>query len=319
MNKLQELITTYAQERGQMSEKQKAEAEVRIWDMHLTSIPRGEEKPERRYWLSSTLNGTLAEFELRNSLINAGAWVEPLWKMSESGTPLYTIIRLFRKARFMAVSDKMPCEAALRVVLDYYNSGYDARSQNGKAVKRRHPTFKPRSKSSIPPSEHERINSDSSSSQNTRSKQFLSDIMSLVEVYSTASVSDLGSDDFVLLQMAKEDFMNHAREAVEDFRRRISASRASSRKNEKKQKITRDKFKRACEVLNLPYTYGRPVDLRICKRTMLKRAGPLHPDRNNGSHSARVEYQAIIESYVTLETYSEGLKNENGDRINEGQ
>jgi len=325
MNELDKLVAAYKSECGAMSEKQKAESERRIWAVRYSSLGPDVPKGDRREWLASALGGTSAEYEHRSNLIGAGAWADPFWGMADSGASLYTVIRLFRDARKIVTSGQATHEDAVRSVIDGYNSlGYMARSPEGKVFRKSGPggrTPRPSDPPSVPgPSDRPKdYNFDGSSSQNSRSKKFLSELMSLADSYVLSSLADPDADEALNLRIAKDDFLSYVREAAEDLRRRVTASRSVARKDVRRQRVTREHFRHACEVLNLPYVYGHAVDLRFCKRTMLKRAGPLHPDRNNGSHSAQSEYQAVIESYAVLEKYTEGLKNENGDRNHEGR
>lgn len=319
MSDVSKLIAQYREQRGSMGEKQKAEAERRLWEAHCVSSGAGNHG-YRRDWFAKVLDGSAGAYEHRQMMLNAGPWVDPLWDMLDKGAAHYVVVRLFRQAREVAAKEQIAHERAVRRVIDEYNAaGVVAHSQDGKVFRRMTPTEKARS--IPPPSDHE-PDSDFGSlgTQNARSKKFLIQLSVLTDSYLKSCVEGPDDDTQLALRMASEEFVSFVREAAEDFKRRVNAVRSMVRKESRRQKVSREQFRQACEVLNLPYAYGQKIDLRFCKKTMLKRAAPLHPDRNNGSHSARAEYQAVVESYQVLEQYAEGMKlNEDGERSHENR
>lgn len=321
MSEIDRMIAQYVEQRPSMKEKQKAEAERRLWEAHCASLPEGERPGYRRDWFQEVLDGPAAGYEQRQMMLNAGPWVDPLWAMLDSGSAHYAVVRLFRKAKELAAKDQVPHEQAVRRVIDEYGaSGHLSYSADGKVFRRLSPTEKARS---VPPASISELevdpSFDGSSSQNSRSKKFLLQLALLTDGYLKSSFGELEESDALLLKLASDEFIGFVREAAEDLKRRVNSVRSSVKTAGRRQRVSREQFRQACEVLNLPYSYGQKVDLRFCKKTMLKRAGPLHPDRNRGSHSAQVEYQAVIESYDVLEKYSEGQKHENGERSHEGR
>jgi len=314
MNDLTKMISSYKGNSKSMTERQKAELESQLWASYTASSGKSSNGSSRE-WLVTVLGGKSRDYELRFTLWNAGEWVQPLWDLLENGMPRTTAVRLMREARSNASLNRVSLAVSLQAVLAAYNeSGYEARTPEGKTYRRTSPGQKSQQETE---SESNPI-FDSDQFQITRSKKFRDKLVALTSEYVRTSLTDYPNIDVIEARRAVDDFTSFVREACEDLRRKISVMRSEGRKDSKRQKVTRDQLRHACEVLGISVIYGHVPDLRVAKRAMLKRARELHPDRHGGSEKTRAEYQAVIESYGVIETYEKGLTvHANGDRSNE--
>lgn len=318
MSKFEELLAKYKESRHSMTAKQLTEAERELWKAYCFELP-GAKTGNRRDFFRKYFEDHYYSYENRQVLLEAGSAIDKLWDLFDQKMTHFTVIRLYRHAKKLSLSNGIPLNEAVASVLEKFSNGMLLPSPDGKLYRRGNPTKKTISNDQPRPS---LVNSevDSGSAQNTRSKKFLLELTVLTDEYLKSSFGDLGIDETAAVSISRNEFVSFIREAVEDLKRRVSAIRVTVRKESRKQKISREQFRMSCEVLNLPYSYGQKIDLRFCKKLMLKRASPLHPDRNNGSHAAQSEYQAVIEAYTTLEKYAEGLNvNETGERNHEGR
>ena len=213
----------------------------------------------------------------------------------------------------------MPHSEALSKSIDEYNDvGYIARTAGGRVYRRRTPEERFRSSQ---PSSIE-IDMDMDGTQNTRSKQFMTRVMSLSDEFLRTSVPDLSEIDSMTMKLAKDDFVSFVRESVEDLRRKILTMRQQSKKDRgRASRVSRDGLREASEVLGISVVYGVDVDLHRAKKIMIRRCAQLHPDKNGPvTEQQKNEYTAVVNAFKTLETYMEGRKlNENGERSHAGK
>lgn len=309
MSDLSKLISQYKNNISSMSGKQTAEAEKHLVDAWMNVNLQNPSADARNEWIRNTLGVKTQDYEMRSMLLRAGQWVDHLWKMHDHGTPIRTIVRLFREARDEASTKQVSHHQALEKVINQYeNTGFLAHTKDGKIYRRPGPSMK--TEIGTPFSQ--------SDNQKTRSSNFISQVSTLATEYVRTSILPSGLDE-VEIQKPIDEFVSFVNEACEDLRKRVTSIRSHGLKDAKKQKISRDGLRRACEVLGISAVYGRPVNLRSAKKIMFKRAAELHPDKCASTTSTR-EYQAVIEAYHDLETYMEGLKtNEHGNHDHESQ
>ncbi len=303
MSEIDDLVAVYKASLDSLSEQKKAELEKELWDVYKSSIPAGQAAGHRRAWFKSVFDDSPTRYEHRQHMLSSGSWVQPFWDLYESGVPHWTIFRLYQTARTLAVEKSViPAVAAKRVLEAHFS---------GKVVDLP-PDSRP--EESAPEELVPLADPFVQDSQISRTKAFIARLASMTDEYVKASLVGLSADQ-ASVRKAVSDFSSYVSEASEDFRRKLSSLRSSATRDAQ-PRVSRSQFRSACEVLGVSFQFGGPVDLKACKRMMLNRARDLHPDKNGGSHSARAEYQAVIESYGLLESYAEGMKNENGEFAN---
>jgi hypothetical protein len=317
---LKELLAQYKGSSAQMSEKAKAIAENNIWNVWQNTAGMPKYK-DRRHWAAATFGGAPAEYEIRSQLLQAGPWVEPLWAMIDDGISRSSVRNLFRQARTSAIKKKLPPAEALSLAIDEYNkTGHQAHTPDGRVYRRMSPLEKQRSQP--PPSMSDvPTEMDMDSSQNRRSKQFLSRLTALADEFLRTSVPGLSGIDEMGAKIAKEEFVSFVREAAEDLRRRVYVLRSQMKRDRTAaSRVSREELRYASEILGIPIVWGRDLDLRKAKKIMLQRCAQLHPDKGATTEQQKAEYSAVVEAYKTCERYMEGRKShEDGDRSHEGQ
>jgi hypothetical protein len=315
------LLVDYKEKLATMSEKQKAESEQCIW-MAWEETPNMPKFESRRDWAVATFGGSAAEYETRSMMLLAGPWTEPLWRMVDEGVSRGSVRNLFRQARKMVADEQVPHETALQRVIEAYNKmGYVAKTADGKVYRRMSPTEKQRSRPP-PAMEDVPIEMDMDSTQNRRSKLFLSRLTSLTDEFLRKSVPGLNGIDELQTKIYRDEFVSYMREAVDDLRRRVYALRSSAKKERTRlSRVSRDSLRLASEVLGISVVWSQDVDLKKAKKIMLTRAAQLHPDQKGPqTEQQKAEYRAVIEAYKTLERYMEGRKShEDGERSHEGK
>jgi hypothetical protein len=330
-SRLQGLITQYKQTANSTNWKRKAELEKEIRNAIFDEDPQ----PRGPFGivLARFLGGSRQDYDHRSTLLNSGPWVNSFWNMLDKGVAQYTVIRLYRESKALAEKENMEfVDAAEYVIDDYEKSGYSASTPDGRKFRKAAPYSKSQ-RSSAPPvstplpaampvnGAGEEPSFLSMDSQQSRSKTLLVRLNVLVEDFVRASMVEYKDVDFHEQQKAVDDFRHFVHEACEDLRRNVNRLRATAVKSAKAKKVSRDEFRKACEVLGLGqgFTFGKEINLTAAKRAMLKRAAQLHPDHNGGETNKVQEYQTVIESLAVLETYVKGLNSHaTGERTHEG-
>jgi hypothetical protein len=317
----QELINRYIETRESLTEKAKAEAESQLWEHWKSNENKKAVRtyPTRREWAQNTFKFPVFEFEIRAQFLQAGPWVDPLWKLVDEGMSRHVAVRIFRQTKVRVAKERLTYEVALeKEITDYNSMGYIARTAGGRLCRRRTPDERFRTN---PPSSID-IEMDMDGTQNARSKQLMTKVTAIAEEYLRTSVQELSEIDSMTMKLAKEEFISVVRETVEDFRRKIGNMRHQSKQDRiRSSRISRDILRGASEVLGVPVVYGSDVDLRKAKKIMLRRCAQLHPDKAGPmSEQHKAEYTAVVNAYKTLETYMEGRKpNEDGERNHAGK
>jgi hypothetical protein len=321
MAEIDELIAVYKASLDSVTEFEKAQLEKELWDVYCSSCVNGKLPGPRRDWFKSVMDEPQGRYEHRSLMLASGPWVLPFWKMYEAKIPHWTVFRLYHSAKQRAVELETSYEEASEHVIRAhpskpvaafsklvpssrtFPSGTDLLRAAGPPPAEEGPSFEPGPAARFDPSD----------SQSAKTRAFVSALNSLVDGYVAASLHGLpGDEDY--LNKSVSDFLMFVEEASEDLRRRVGAYRVRSKNVViAPVRVTRSQFRTACEVLGVTCSYGSPVDLKACKRMMMKRAARLHPDRNGGSHAAVSEYKAVIDSYDVLEKYAEGIRQEDGD------
>jgi hypothetical protein len=252
---LKELLAQYKGSSAQMSEKAKAIAENNIWNVwqNTAGVPKYK---DHRHWAAATFGGAPAEYEIRSQLLQAGSWVEPLWAMIDEGISRSSVRNLFRQARASSIKKKLPPAEALSEVIDEYNkTGHQAHTPDGRVFRRMSPLEKQRSQP--PPSMSDiPTEMDMDSSQNRRSKQFLSRLTALADEFLRTSVPGLSGIDEMGAKIAKEEFVSFVREAAEDLRRRVYVLRSQMKRDrDRASRVSREELRYASEILGYP-SYG---------------------------------------------------------------
>jgi hypothetical protein len=305
---LKSLISQYKETESSMSEKQKAELEQQLWNI-IQGLP--EERAgfrSKRDWAAAKLGGSSRDYEQRSALIMAGPWVNPLWEMLENKVARHAVQLIFReaKARVARASNRLSQDEALRQVIDEYNARENtATTKDGRTFRRQAPTRPP-----PPPVDSVMTEMDMDSPQGQRSKVFLGKMTALTDEFIRTSLLELSHVEEMTVKLAKDELVSFIREACDDFRRRVYSLRSASKKErERLSRITRDELRGAAEVLGIPVVWDKDVDLRLAKKIMLRRCAQLHPDKVGPmSDNQKAEYNAVIESYKTLERYMESRK-----------
>jgi len=316
---LRDKIAQYKATSSTMSEKEKAEAENRIWEVWvgLSGMPKFK---SRRNWAAATFGGPCAQYEIRSQLLLAGSWTDPLWQMIEDGVTRGAVRNVFRQARVKVAKQIPHAEAVSQAIADYNKRGYTARTADGKLYRRMSPLEKQRSQ---PPPADISFEMDMDGTQNQRSKQFLSKLVALADEFLRTSVPGLSGIDDKSMKLARDEFVSFVQEAAKDLRRQVYTMRSQTKKDrERSSRVSRDVFRKAAEVLGISVVWNQDVDMRKAKKIMLTRCAQLHPDKHGGhmSDEQKAEYTAVVNAYKTLERYMEGRKShEDGERSHEGQ
>ncbi len=298
------LISEYEEIRRSNDEKEKALCESRMYRASLMGSIRIFAK-----WASEKFGEPPVCYEQRLSLVSAGEWAEPLWKMLDDGASRNTVIELFRAAKRNVTEPTVSPREALAKILEEY------RSNNSVLPKGVKPKAEKAAKSVS-------MSMDMDDSQNKRSKQFLNRITTLADEFIRTSIRNITPIEEMGVKVAKEEFTLFIREACDDFRRRVYVLRSGSRKDqERSSRITRDNLRDAAEVLGISVVWGNKVDLRFAKKMMMTRCAQLHPDKAGAmSDKQKGEYTAVVEAYKTFDRYMEGFKShEDGERSHERQ
>src|SRR5512135_182690 len=320
-SELKELLDQYRANHQVMSEKAKAIAEKDIWSVwqNTASMPKYE---RRRDWVAATFGTSGREFGIRSQLLQAGAWVDPLWALIDDGMSRNSVLKMFQSARTRALKERISPSEALQKVIDEYNkTGHESRTAEGQIFRRMPPLERQRSQP--PPAiEDVPVEMDMDSTQNRRSKQFMLRLTALTDEFLRTSVPGLSGIDEMSMKLARDEFISFIREAGEDLRRRVYVMRAQSKKDlVRASRVSRDELRQAAEVLGLSVVWGRDLELRKAKKIMIQRCAHLHPDKTGSmTEQQKDEYTAVVQAYKTCERYMEGRKShEDGERSHEGK
>lgn len=290
-----DLLSEYRAELEKLTQRERAERELQIY-LALGGVG------QRREVLKKTLGGNVGEYELRQTLLGADEWADPLWELWDKGTPVHTVHRLLIQTRQRAKLKSERCSVALQRVLDEYRQGWLRHTAEGKAYYAgRAPTPEPPPAPAASPPEPR-----GGEDENRLSKAFAEQLRIMTSQFVRTACA--GLEDYDASKIT-DDFTGYVREALDDLRRKLTAARKRIRAKQDQPlaHVTRASFDHACEILVVHGKHGKPIDLREAKRRMLRRAADAHPDRWGGSTHAVEEYQAIIGAYSVLEQYMEEL------------
>lgn len=281
------VISLYNERKGSASQKELADLEHRLWVLHNLSVagPRGT----KRDWLFAQLGGTRYDYEIRATLLAAGKNVDKLWDKINDGMPGGTAVRLFRKAKKISASEKIPLDKAVDKVVDEYNSLSETSvSVDGRVLKKAAPYAKQAVTNELP----EDI------------RQVKKYIAAIISNY----ISKQNLDSFSLNEAGKE-LTVWIDEGLELFNKKINKLRSED-KDSKLLKIGKTRFIQAIEIIGLKpsdYLFGKPINLKAAKKSYFARVKLLHPDRTGGSKEKEVEYMAVTEAFHVLEQYAEQI------------
>lgn len=268
-NEIEIKIQNYLSNISVWLHRTKAEAEEDLWKDMLALHGKGLTlKEPRRNWLRRVLKGTGYKIFELHSTILRHPGSDAMWGALDSGMLMHTAHECFRKAK-----DRTSTEEGM----------VEALAEELSAVDRK----------VLPPVK---------GSERT----FHQNVIKLLERDVAGKVAGL---DAYLVQQLKADYGAFLREAHEDLHRDLD--RMHRKKAERKvvaRRVTREGFGAACEVLGTFIRFGEDVDLRDIRRRALKRAGELHPDKNQGSGARNEEYQRVIEARNLLVRYQEDRK-----------
>lgn len=295
--RLETLIEEYKRTKSNLNERQKAELENEIWFVYGT-IQGTKKREERRAWFVSKFEGTQAEYDHRQSLINAGKEIDPIWRRLNKGMARHTAIRLFREARqrfhSVSFSENPPKDLSLlssidEVLKEYDKIEFERRTKDGKIHRASKPYSGKPAKNDKDP-----INNAQKFFQHVRvlTDEFLKERLKTVDPYFAKELS--------------EEYVDWIREGYNDLRKKVLKHRADAKK-ERVSKIGRIRFQNACEILAIRGIFGKPIDLMGAKKSKMQRVKQLHPDKNDGSRETEREFQSVVEAYDLLEAYSEQL------------
>lgn len=283
-NDKQTIISLYYERKNSAPQKELAALEHRLWTLHSLSFagPKGT----KRDWLFEQLGGTKYDYEIRATLFAAGKNAEKLWLKINDGMPGGTAVRLFRKAKKVSASEKIPLDKAVDKVIDDYDSLSEMSvSIDGRVLKKAAPYARQAASNDLP----EDI------------KQVKKYIAAIINNY----ISKQNLDPF-MLNNAGNELISWVDEGLNIFNKKINKLR-SDEKDSKLLKIGKTRFVQAVEILGLKpseYLFGKSINMKAAKRSYFSRVRLLHPDITGGSKEKDTEYMAVIEAYNVLEQYA---------------
>lgn len=322
MSELEDKILAYMDVSHTLNSRQKAVSEREIWELHQKEKP---DKPGvKREWLKEMFGGAAGEYAYRGQILEQGEWAEDLWGLLDRNINYFTVAEIMRTAKKEADVRGIPRRDAVRTQISLLEkNGLRQEASTGKWVRKSRTPVQPIVTTNGVDKEKEAIHAEveglfSFGTQNAKGKTLLLRVEALVDGYVKESVVSSNDVQEFHLQLVKEEFLSFVREACEDFRRHVLSVKAQIRREDRKQKVSREALRHAGDVLGLVPAFGKPIDLKAAKKLMFKRCSPLHPDRFVGQPRSEVrerEYQSIIDAYKVMELYNEGL----GTEIRTGQ
>lgn len=313
--KLEELIELYRVNLETMTEWDKAVLESQIWDLRATKEGPGVSRlGERREWFQNKFGGTYAQYERRAALYHARDWTQPLWEKIKGGSSLNDVYNYYKRAKELGKLNGKPGPSAFRASLELVlvdkNAGLpppvvvvkpvpEQRAVPSPKEKEEEPAPEPKEAAHRRPVDYQDV---TGLPQISNSKEYLRRMKELTDDFVRSSLGDI---DPYQADILTAEFMGWIREAYDDLRRKVSKYRQEANSESTKKRVSKEAFKRACEVLSFRGTFGKPIDLRAAKKRMFVRARDLHPDSNEGSTEKVAEYDAVQKAYRVLEQYTE--------------
>lgn len=277
---LRDLLEQYREKMANLSEKEKALMERRIW----TIAKLGQTSSRCCYFFMEHLGGTTAMYELRQRMISFGDWFDPLWIRIDSDMTPPTAVKLAQKARKIAATECMSNASALQRVLAEYDSDdmLPTILPNGKIVRKKRAKTKP-------PTE---VTDDV--------KKF----WALLETHASEFLDKcLDQTEPSIKQELRHDFIYQMRAVYDDWRKSINRERKNA-KEMAKIRVGRDRIGFACERLGIsvPKT-GKPVaDLDEAKKRYRVLAARYHPDLNKDPNIVK-QFHAVNEAWDIVRAY----------------
>lgn len=285
-----------AEERGDLSESQKALREIAIWEAASAIVKSGW---ERDYFLKAVLGGSTSVHRSRITLARAGDSVVPLWeRINRREMPLRTAMKLLHKAKKLrASSPKLSLRQCVDRCLDEYDSLPHAYTAPDGTVSRRRRPGGGAGVQEVPPAP------ESNGEGATSAKDLYLKIRRLVVGYITVAFEDI--DDETMLDLVT-DFEMDLKLSVEQLRGKVGAQRRM-RNDQKRltEQTMRKRLREAFDELAMKrprQKSGRLPDLAIVKRQYRKLASLYHPDKTPGLDLS-AKFNAVTEAYHFICAY----------------
>lgn len=292
--------------------KDKAWLEKRIWD----AIPiaargastAGDGRMRGRLLAELLERGSPNEYTMRFTLLQAYTHADLLWPRIDAGLSFYTALQTLRDARVAADRNKTSVPDEIAKILD--EPGVLSTSVNGKTFKRRNPT----QLKSI-----EEIAAEVAATQ--AAPVDIADARSVwpqVRTLLAGHVAErLKGTDPLLAENLWREFETDLKSLVDQMAHKLSRVAKQAQEDTLLRKdLSPGKIRQACTMLSMdPPRPGKPADLKVAKKQKQRLVKLYHPDINQGNEALRPQYEAVLDAYLTLETYNVALSRDtNGVR-----
>lgn len=289
---LDELIAKYRSSSGGMTEREKAEVEKEVWELHRREMGVPVTAGARREALKKLLDADQYSSSHRYTLLNAGSAGDPLWDLVHKKKLLMrAACEIVRDARKIC-GPGMPMSEAVGKALHMYESRPHVRHLNGIPYRTRIIGESPESQRRV---------------EKTAEAKLWGSIKSQITHYLDERTPNLdplvrkkfATETSVALRVVADEFRNKLRRLVESHDTKKDADAL----------MKMDEVDKACQFFGVDTpAFGRPVDLDKANKAKKAMARSLHPDLHGGDKRHLDQYHEVMAAYEVLEKYNSQIK-----------
>lgn len=302
MSAFEQLKAEYVRDRDTLSQRALAELEAKLW----ATVPK--DAAGRRHhglvrWFGKYMKVPMGHVEYRQYLLNARG-SDPLWRrIEDKRMTLTSAVEVHRTARAYATAKRISLSAALAAVLAEYETLPVLRFEHGVPIRRRTASRFRSELANTPEPEPE----PAPEPEPETPTQFIAALQKHAAAYLKERAPDVDAED--IERLGAELGVD-----LRDWTDRVRTAQITAQRNKTAQdhaaviihKITRRRFVEACKRLRMPIPgIGKPIDLDLARKQKRKLCREYHPDLRPETEHTRIEFEAIVEAYRTVERYAQ--------------
>lgn len=294
---LQELIDEYKSRHGELTEKDRAIFERRIWSLVEDKKNHAKER------LGGILGVGNYEVNSRSSLLTTGDAGDILWDRVQGDMSLRTAVNIATIAKRRMANDGISLNDAIVQALEEYDSRPIVQILgDGKVIRKGEPELKRPKRVSSRPSPQSRPEAEPESEpeepevmSSFSEDSFFVDLRDGISSYIDSRTRGMVGPDVDAL---KKDLEGEVKTLIGSFRSRLQnfVSRG-------KRRISFKEVLEACTALMLePPIPGELPDMDEATKMFRRLAKAYHPDTGGGEHT-KEQYQAVVKASALLKDY----------------
>ncbi len=259
-----------------------------IWDRSISLDPEIRKKTQKKEWLATVLGLNGYDIEMREALRHAP---ETLISLVEEGLVMRSAALMFREAKDISLTTKVPIQVAIENVIATYKAGTRRYANDNTGWFWTKPTLA-KAASGVAPKKAEESDTVKAHWSTIRS--------SLAQIALKKAGREI---DPLVLEEANEWFEKELQRLIGNFTTKI-------RRNKKSEvvEVNRMQYASACKTLGIvPTEIGEEIDVEVAKAAKRSLVRRYHPDTGGEGHSED-KYKSVIEAFDTIELYADQMK-----------